>query len=178
MGSLSSKWSRPSHGQLARWRKWRACVVGQVKERLVNELWRRWSDRKVGEWALLCSFSNLSVTWPMALLILQPFFRFSYVKGSSLMSPGKSSMAYSLWGTTWDKIFKRDRKYTYPLSRTAAIMGWQHWCYPLLHICEKDSGGLLHCVVFTNVNLFPLFIYCGRHWQTQGFDWLSQTPPS
>ena len=28
-------------GQFARWRKWRACDVGEVKEELENELWRR-----------------------------------------------------------------------------------------------------------------------------------------
>ena len=31
-------------------------------------------------------------------------------------------MYYSPWGTTWDKIFKRDRKRSDPLARTAAIM--------------------------------------------------------
>ena len=30
-----------SHGRLARWRKWRACDVGEAKEWLENELWRR-----------------------------------------------------------------------------------------------------------------------------------------
>ena len=40
----------PYHGRLARWRKWRACGVGEAKEGLDNELWRRWSNGRVGEW--------------------------------------------------------------------------------------------------------------------------------
>ena len=40
-------------GQLARWRKWTACDVGEAKEGLENEPWRWWRDGKVGEWALL-----------------------------------------------------------------------------------------------------------------------------
>ena len=30
-----------SHGWLVRWRKWRACDVGEAKEGLEKELWRR-----------------------------------------------------------------------------------------------------------------------------------------
>ena len=41
------------HGRLARWITWRACVVGEAKEGLENELWRRWSSGKLGEWAEL-----------------------------------------------------------------------------------------------------------------------------
>ena len=32
-------------------RKWRACDVGKAKKGLENELWRRWSNERVGEWA-------------------------------------------------------------------------------------------------------------------------------
>ena len=78
----------------------------------------------------------------------------------------KLRSVYSLWGITWDKILKRNRKYTYRLSRTAAIMGWQYWFYPLLHVCEKDSGGLFHCVLSLTSSYSPLFIYSGRHWHT------------
>ena len=38
------------------------------------------------------SLSNSSVASPTSQLILQPFFRFSYVIGSSLTSPGEPSM--------------------------------------------------------------------------------------
>ena len=37
------------HGRLARWR---ACDIGEAKEGLENELWRRWSDGRVGEWTV------------------------------------------------------------------------------------------------------------------------------
>ena len=40
------------HGRLARWRKWRACDIGEAKEGLENELWRRWSNGRVGEWVV------------------------------------------------------------------------------------------------------------------------------
>ena len=57
---------------------WRmSCDVGEVTESLENELWRRWSDGKLGEWA--SSFSNPSVGLPTSQLILQPFRCFTYV---------------------------------------------------------------------------------------------------
>ena len=36
-----------------RWRRWSACDVGEATEGLENELWCRWSDRRVGEWAVM-----------------------------------------------------------------------------------------------------------------------------
>ena len=44
------------------------------------------------------SFSNPSIALPTSQLILQPFFCFSYVTGSSLTSPGKPPM------TCWPQI--------------------------------------------------------------------------
>ena len=38
------------------------------------------------------AFSNPSFASPTSQLIVQPFFRFSYVTGSSLMSPGEPPM--------------------------------------------------------------------------------------
>ena len=32
--------------------KWRACEVGEAKEGLENELWRRWNNGRIGEWAV------------------------------------------------------------------------------------------------------------------------------
>ena len=47
------KWqSCLQYGRLARWRKWRACDVAEAKEELENELWRKWSNGRVGEWAV------------------------------------------------------------------------------------------------------------------------------
>ena len=40
------------HWRLARWIKWRPCDVGEAKEGLENELWRRWSNGRVGEWVM------------------------------------------------------------------------------------------------------------------------------
>ena len=72
--------------------------VGKATEGFENELWRRWSDGKVGEWALLWltmssahsqtfpslhlrhnSFSNPSVALPTSQLILQSFCHFTYI---------------------------------------------------------------------------------------------------
>ena len=41
-----------THGLLARWIKRRACDVGEAKEGLENELWRRWSNARV--WRMSC----------------------------------------------------------------------------------------------------------------------------
>ena len=55
------------------WKGWRmSCDIGKVTEGLENELWHRWSDRKVGEWAEL---------------ILQPFRHFTYVTTHSPTIP-------------------------------------------------------------------------------------------
>ena len=85
-----------NHGRLARWHTWKSCDVGEAKEGLENELWRReateglenelwrrWSDWKLGEWAHSPSF----VTSPTSQLILQPFPRFTYVTAHSPTLP-------------------------------------------------------------------------------------------
>ena len=41
-----------SHGRVASWRKWRACDIGEAKEGLENDLWRSWSNGRVGEWVV------------------------------------------------------------------------------------------------------------------------------
>ena len=58
-----------------------SCDVGEVTERLKNELYLRHS-----------SFSNPSVASTTSQLIPQPFFRFSYVTGFSLTSSGEPPM--------------------------------------------------------------------------------------
>ena len=99
-----------------------SCDVGEATEGLENELWCRWSNGKLGEWALLLlfqafshftyitahspmlpslylhhsSFSNPSVVSPSSQLILQPFFHFSYVTGFSLTSPGELPMVHKV----------------------------------------------------------------------------------
>ena len=80
---------------------------------LENELWCRWSNARVGEWAVMCdvgkemeglenelwhlcnnSFSNPSITLPtsqlilpMSQLILQPFCCFTYITAHSPILP-------------------------------------------------------------------------------------------
>ena len=49
-----------------------SCDVGKATEGLENELWRRWSDGKVGEWAEL-------IVIVIAELILQTYRHFTYV---------------------------------------------------------------------------------------------------
>ena len=46
-----TRWWCTTHRRLARWIKWRTCDVGEPKKGMENELWRRWSDGKLGEWA-------------------------------------------------------------------------------------------------------------------------------
>ena len=57
-----------------------SCDVGKATEGLENELWCRWSDGKVGEWA------NIIVI-VIAKLILQPFRNFTYVTTHSPTLP-------------------------------------------------------------------------------------------
>ena len=89
-----------------------SCDVGKATEGLENELWRRWSDGKVGEWVELIlqpfccftyitahspifpslhlrhiSFSNPSVALPTSQFILQHFRRFTYVTSHSPTLP-------------------------------------------------------------------------------------------
>ena len=89
-----------------------SCDVGKAMEELDNELWRRWSDGKIGEWAELIDIerysrahspifpslhlrhnllSNPSVALHMSQLILQPFRCLTYVtvhfSNSSFASP-------------------------------------------------------------------------------------------
>ena len=54
------------------------------------------------------SFSNPSFALPTSQLILQPFFRFSYVTGSSLNSPGEPPMLASLFSCHGDILKNYD----------------------------------------------------------------------
>ena len=78
-------------------------------------------------WSYLIYFNKLTITlmeWYFTIIIfklcrllfyaLKKFYFFLFF------------CTYSLWGTTWDKIFKRDRKCVYPLS---LLWCWRHWCY-------------------------------------------------
>ena len=100
---LWRRWSNRRVGESAvtyvkRRKAWRmSCDLGEVTEGLENELRRRWSDGRARECAnspTLPSlylrhslFSNHSVTSRTPQLILQPFFRFTYVTAHSPTIP-------------------------------------------------------------------------------------------
>ena len=100
---------------------WRmSCDVGEVTERLEHELYLRHS-----------SFSNPSVASPASQLILQPFFHFSYVTGSSLNSHGEPPMQssfskLSVASPTSQLIIQPFRRFTYVTTRSPFL--------PLLHL--------------------------------------------
>ena len=103
------------HGRLARWRTWRACDVGKAKEGLQNELWRRWSNRRVGEWA--------------EGKRLQPFRHFTHVTTHSPTLPSlylRHSRAHS---PTCPSLRLRYNSFSNPsvaLSTSQLIL--QHFC--------------------------------------------------
>ena len=79
-----------------------SCDVGEATEGLENELCCHFTYVTTHSPTLLSlylhhsSFSNPSIASPTSQLILQPFFCFSYVTGSSLKSPGELPMVLSV----------------------------------------------------------------------------------
>ena len=62
MGGSPSELSEELVTQEKRKMGWRMiCDVGEATEGLKNELWRRWSDGKIGEWALLIKWRAYDV---------------------------------------------------------------------------------------------------------------------
>ena len=92
-------------------------------EGLENELWCRWSEGKVGEWALLIpslhlrrsSFSNPSAALLTSQLILQPFCCFTYVIGTS---------------PTSQLILQPFHRFTYDTAHSPTL--------PLLYLCHSS----------------------------------------
>ena len=76
-----------------------SCDVGKAPEGLENELWHKWSDRKVGDWVLL---------------ILQPFRCFTYV---TVYSPTLLSVLLCHW------------LFTYVTWRTAHVSHTTFQCF-------------------------------------------------
>ena len=70
--------------------------VGEVTERLENE-----------------QSANASVASPMSQLILPPIFRFSYVTGSSLTSPGEPPMLIHYVTKSESKDFMYESKWNF-----------------------------------------------------------------
>ena len=76
--------AKSMHGRLARWCKWRAYDVGEAKEGLENELWRMWSNGRVGEWAVT---GEVTEKLENEQAHLQPFRYFTYVTDHSPTLP-------------------------------------------------------------------------------------------
>ena len=105
-----------------------SCDVGKVREGFENELWRRWSDGKVGEWALLYISISLYL-W--ALLILQSFRPFTYVPTHSPTLPSvylrhSSFSNPSVAPPTSQLILQLFRCFTYITAHSPTL--------PLLHL--------------------------------------------
>ena len=177
-----------------------SCDVGEVPESLENqnELWRRWSDWKLGEWALLIlqafrrftyviahstnlpllyprhsSFSNPSVASPTSQLILQLFFRFSYV--SCDIGEAFSHFTYvTANSTTLPSLYPRHSSFSNPsvasptsqlilklFFRFSYVTGFSltspgeppmfHWCMKMKHLWKAvTQSTILYCRVLFN----------------------------
>ena len=78
-------------------------------------------------------FSKLSVASSTPQLILQPFYRFSYVTGSSLTSPGEPQSSFSnlsVTSSTPQLILKPFLRFTYFTTRSPIL--------PLLHLSHSS----------------------------------------
>ena len=112
-----------------------SCDVGKATELLENQLWALLILQPLHHFTYITvhsptipllylrhsSFSNPSVASPTSQLILQLFFHFSYVTGSSLMSPGESPMS-QFTGVTVDLPARRNS------SRLCQHGKWCAWC--------------------------------------------------
>ena len=105
------------------------------------------------------SFSNPSIASPTSQLILQPFFCFSYITGSSLTTPGKLPMhGSSIW--FWrvrQKCKWNDRSKNEILSRQREL--------PNIHFVNHGCLALTQ-VKYININQYKFervssFIYLG-----------------
>ena len=157
-----------------------SCNVGKATEGLENELWRRWSDGKVGKWALLIlqafhrftyvtahsqilpslylhhsSFSNPSVGSPTSQTILQPFFRFSYVRGSSLTPPSEPRMLTNIWYEEWSMWPQFEAAGSYPCTLIAVTPSAS------LIICRVSCEFIMtpSLCTLTPCDLHPFYVY-------------------
>ena len=89
--AVASGWK---HGRLARWHRWSTCDVGEATESLDNELCRRWSDERVGEWP-----KPHSPTLPSLHLRHSSFFNPSGVSPTSPGEPPMVGMSLAPWSS-------------------------------------------------------------------------------
>ena len=107
------------------------------------------------------SFFNPSVASPTSQLILQPYFRFSYVTGSSLTSPDEPSMHYLFSVKKHEQRSYSNFSVTSPTSQLI-LQPFRCFTYVTPHSSNLLSLLLRHRH-FTYVTwraVHPLFVFC------------------
>ena len=129
-----------NHRRLARWRKWRACDVGEAKEELENELRRRWSDWCVGEW-------GHSITLPL-LHLRQPASR-----------PWTLISLYRQIITIWSLSTAQTKENYWILPSRFEIKIWREWRKQKWRAILDDLP-IRHCTKRLNFNkkFIPVYI--------------------
>ena len=106
-----------------------SCDVGKAAEGLENELWRRWSNVTVVEWAVTwverqkswrmsCDVGEATKGWRMRLcLILQPFVASS--TSQLILQPFRRFTYVTARSTTLPLLHLRHRHFTYVTWRAA-----------------------------------------------------------
>ena len=124
-----------------------SCVVGEVTKKvgalLILQTFRHFtyvtthSPTRPSLYLRHSSFSNPSVASPTSQFILKTYFRFFYVTGSSLTSPGEPPMFLmgsfsnlSVTSPTSQLILQPFRRFTYVTAHSPTV--------PLLHQCHSS----------------------------------------
>ena len=106
-----------------------SCDVGKAAGRLKIQLWRRWSDVRVGEWGS----ANPYIGSPTSQLIFQHFRRFTYVTADSTDLPllhlrhrhftyvTAHSTTSAAWPTS-QLILKPFRRFTYVTRHSTTLL--------------------------------------------------------
>ena len=138
-----------------------SCDVGKAREGLENELWRRWSDRKVGEWTELIVIAEL---------ILQAFSHFTYVTVHSdfpsfpSLHLRHSSFPYpSLILPTSQLILQPFRCCTYVTAHSPTLLSpllrhriFSYVTWRAAHATDVTAPVLYNLIIFYVTNLLSL----------------------
>ena len=153
-----------------------SCGVGKVTEGLENELWRRWSDGKLGEWALLMYTATVLGRGRVALLILQAFRHFTYVIAyyptlRSLYQRHSSFSNFSVASPTSQLILQPLFRFSYVTCSSLTSPGEP----PMIQMQKREwsaesNGKLLHLFIpgktalkdLPSAELQPRFLDLGR----------------
>ena len=154
------------------------CDVGKATEGLENELWRTWSDGKVGEWALLYIPISINlylwtllilqpffVTSTTSQLILQPFRRFTYVTVNSLTL----SLLHIRHSSFFNPSFASPTSQALHLIHLANRPCLPHWC-PWVNLKNEtgkmrfwSQNTLWFNVIVDTTNSLRLPIHCYKY---------------